>query len=103
MELELVDAQSRDLVSAASEVLAALGEEPKAKHELFLSTVEIITGVCATVPEARADLAATLAALRAETTARGVELLCSGTHPFADWAAQRVTPNERYERLVRDM
>ncbi len=37
------------------------GEHPKAKHELFESTVEIITGVCKTVAEAKADLAATLA------------------------------------------
>ena len=37
------------------------GEHPKAKHELFECTIEIITGVCTTVAEARADLEATLA------------------------------------------
>ena len=28
------------------------GEHPKAKHELLQSTVEIITGICATAAEA---------------------------------------------------
>ena len=50
MELHVVDRITGDLVSAANELLAELGsthpggEHPKAKHELFQSTVEIITG-----------------------------------------------------------
>jgi gamma-glutamyl:cysteine ligase YbdK (ATP-grasp superfamily) len=31
------------------------GEHPKAKHELFQSTIEIITGVCQSPAEAAAD------------------------------------------------
>ncbi len=62
-ELELVDPETRHLASAASDLLAEIsaphgGEHPKAKHELLESTVEIITGVCLTVGEAKADLAA---------------------------------------------
>ena len=106
MELELVDARTRDLRSAATEVLTALGAghpggvHPKAKHELLESTVEIITGVCSTVPEARADLAGTLAELKAETDRRGLRLLCSGTHPFARWSHQTISPDPRYHELV---
>ena len=91
MELELVDAGSLQLRSAASEILAAMGKghpggsHPKAKHELLESTIEVITGVCQAVPEARADLEATLVELRHHTARRGLELLCSGTHPFSDW------------------
>ncbi len=33
----------------------------------------------------------------------GLELLCAGTHPFADWSAQDITPNERYHRLVDEV
>ena len=62
MELHLVDADSGDLVSIANEVLDELGaghpdgEHPKAKHELFQSTVEVITGVCDTPAQLRDDL-----------------------------------------------
>ena len=61
MELEIIDLESRELRSGASEVLPLLGrdhpngEHPRAKHELLESTVEIITGICTTVEEARKD------------------------------------------------
>ena len=76
---------------------------PKAKHELFECTVEVITGVCQTVAEARADLDATIGELRALTDERGLDLLCSGTHPFSRWADQEISPNPRYYKLVEEM
>ena len=109
MELELVDVSSRELHSGASSLLEILGkghpggEHPKAKHELFESTVEIITGVCTTVAEARHDLATTLAELQELTDARGLALMCSGTHPFTHWDTQRVSPSARYHQLVGEM
>ena len=109
MELELVDAQTRELRSEASEILAVMGdghpghEHPKAKHELLESTIEIITGVCTTVKEARDDLAVTLAELVGHTAPRGIEVLCSGTHPFSNWADQQISPNPRYHKLVEEM
>jgi carboxylate-amine ligase len=109
MELEVIDAESRELRSAASDILGVMGKpygeegHPKAKHELLESTIEIITGICTTVAEARADLAGTLAELREQTAPRGLDLMCSGTHPFSDWAAQDISPNPRYARLIEDM
>jgi carboxylate-amine ligase len=32
-----------------------------------------------------------------------MELMCSGTHPFTDWATQEISPNPRYLKLVEDM
>ncbi|HVE47778.1 MAG TPA: glutamate--cysteine ligase [Acidimicrobiales bacterium] len=109
MELELVDAGSRALTAAASDILDEMGRahpggaHPKAKHELFESTVEIITGICSTVSEARGDLEGTLAELRTQTDRRGLELLCSGTHPFSDWSEQKVSPDPRYHELLEEM
>jgi carboxylate-amine ligase len=102
MELGVVDRETGALVSAASELLAEL-DHPKAKHELLECTVEIITDVCNDVAEARADLEATLAALRACTDRRGLELICSGTHPFDDWAKQQISPDPRYHALIEEM
>jgi glutamate---cysteine ligase / carboxylate-amine ligase len=109
VELEIVDRQSRDLASAASEVLEEVGgghpggDHPKAKHELFECTIEIITGICHSVAEARNDLGTTLKEVAAACDRRGLALLCSGTHPFSDWHDQRVSPDRRYHKLVDDM
>src|SRR5688572_1115547 len=109
MELAIVDRANGELVSAATDMLAVLGEghpdgaHPKAKHELFECTVEAITGVCTTVPEARADLSATLGEIAREAEARGLALLCVGSHPFSRWRDQVVSPDPRYHDLVAEM
>ena len=109
MELEIVDVATRELHSSATEMLEVLGrdhvggEPPKAKHELFESTVEIITGICNTVAEARADLENTLAEVEKVAGGRGLALMCSGTHPFTHWSTQQVSPNPRYHQLVGEM
>lgn len=105
----MVDRASRQLVSVATQVIAQLGlgpddtPHPKVKHELFECTLEVITGICETVAEARADLGATIKEVRAHTDARGLALMCSGSHPFSDWRAQEVSPDPRYHRLVGEM
>jgi carboxylate-amine ligase len=109
MELEVIDPRSRELVSGAGEILAEMGStypdgaHPKAKPELLQSTVEIITGICQTVREARDDLATTLAEVGAHAESKGLVLMCSGSHPFSDPALQDITPNPRYQRLVDEM
>ena len=68
-ELQLIDAGSKLLRQDAREVLAALpglsetGEHPKLRYELMQSTIEVVTGICSTVSEAKQDLAATIAQL----------------------------------------
>jgi carboxylate-amine ligase len=109
MELEIVDVDTRELHSGATEILGEAGRthpdgaHPKAKHELLESTIEIITGICSNVAEARADLEATLAELQPHLERRNLAFMCSGTHPFSDWAKQQISPNPRYERLVEEM
>jgi glutamate---cysteine ligase / carboxylate-amine ligase len=105
-ELELVDRETRQLTSGASEILGEMspdGEHPKAKFELLESTIEVITGVCTTVGEATADLAGTVAEVSAAAERRGLGLMCSGTHPITDWKTQRISPNPRYAKLIEDM
>jgi len=107
-ELQLVDRDTRELSPGANEILEQLRpegaeEHPKAKHELLQSTVEIITGVCTTVREAKADLAGTLAEVAAVAEERNLGLMCAGTHPFTDWQSQLISPKERYLELVERM
>jgi len=108
MELELVDRDTRELRSGATEILGELGkgtptgEHANAKHELLESCIEIITNVCSTVGEARADLAGTLAEVTAVAATHDLEVMCSGTHPFSQWSQQDVTPDPRYNQLIED-
>jgi carboxylate-amine ligase len=104
-ELELVDLDTRELTGASDSILAAISPEgdgvhPKAKHELLQSCVEVITGVCQTVPEACADLVETVREVQKAAAERNIGVMCSGTHPITDWSTQRVTDQERYLQLI---
>jgi glutamate---cysteine ligase / carboxylate-amine ligase len=109
-ELALVDAETGELASVAGEVLRGVAarhpelneddEHPHIKQELLLNTVELVTGICTTVAEAKADLASSLAALREVTDPMGVEVFCAGSHPFSPPQLQPVTDKERYAKLI---
>jgi glutamate---cysteine ligase / carboxylate-amine ligase len=108
-ELQLIDAGSKLLRQDAREVIAALrglgaaGARPKIHDELMQSAVEVVTGVCCTVSEALADLAATIAQLQRITDMRGTMLTCAGTHPVSDWRDAKMAPIQRYAELVEQM
>ncbi|WP_104166214.1 glutamate--cysteine ligase [Arthrobacter sp. SX1312] len=109
-ELALVDRYNGELVSVAGEVLRGVSanhpelqdddEHPHIKQELLLNTVELVTGICTSVGEAKADLSRSLAAVREVTDPMGVELFCAGSHPFSAPKAQQVTDRERYAKLI---
>lgn len=109
VELSLVDRSTGALVSKASEILAGLGAgrpggaHPKAKHELFECTIEVITGICADPAAAKADLAATVADVRAVAAGHDVLLVSLGSHPFSHPHEQRISPDPRYHALVDEM
>ncbi len=103
-ELALVDKLSRDLVNCAASLFETVGPrlpEPNRLHqELLRNTVEIVTGVCDTVDEAMADLRGTLDLVLPVADEMGVDLFGAGTHPFATWSSQQLTPGHRYEELI---
>ena len=108
-ELQLIDAQTRMLRQDADMVLAALpgldasGEHPQIRHELMQSTVEIVTGICSTVSEAKADLGKAIGELQRIADDRGILLACAGTHPISDWRDAKMAPIARYAELVEQM
>jgi carboxylate-amine ligase len=103
-EFALVDRTTRDLVNGASElferVRASHGDQPQVHQELLRNTVEVVTGVCDTTAEAMADLSGTLQLVQPAAAAMGLDLYCAGTHPFAQWSTQLLTPGHRYEELI---
>jgi carboxylate-amine ligase len=104
-EIALVEQSSGDLVNVAGEVLESLrgsdgAQHPRITEELLLNTVELVTGVHTAVPDAVNDLQEQLAEVRTITDPLDVELMCAGTHPFAQWFDQQVTDKDRYHRLI---
>jgi carboxylate-amine ligase len=106
-ELALVDKTTRELRNLASELFDAVQlhhspviDEAKLHKELLRNTVEIVTGICESVPEAVADLTHTARKVRRHADALGVDLYSAGTHPFAQWSSQLLTPGRRYEELI---
>ena len=108
-ELQLIDCRTRMLRQDAREVLAELpglsegGEVPRLRHELMQSTIEVVTGICSTVSEAKDDLAATISQLERITDTRGTMLACAGTHPVSDWRDAKMAPIQRYAELVEQL
>jgi carboxylate-amine ligase len=103
-EFALVDRTTRDLSNNASELFErvrdAVGEQSNLHKELLRNTVEVVTGVCDTTAEAMADLRHTLGLVQPVAAEMGVDLYSAGTHPFAQWSTQLLTPGHRYEELI---
>jgi glutamate---cysteine ligase / carboxylate-amine ligase len=108
-ELQLIDATTRELRQDVEKVLADMpgadesGEHDRIRRELMLSTVEVATGICSTVAEAKADLAQTITELQRSATRHGILLACAGTHPVSDWRDAKMAPIQRYAELVEQM
>ncbi|HSG78594.1 MAG TPA: glutamate--cysteine ligase [Acidimicrobiia bacterium] len=100
LELQIVDRETLDHLPVASVILDTLGHPPTVKHELFECTIEITTGICRTVAEARDDLERELARVTEICDDRGWLVLAAGSHPFARWQDRVVSPNPRYRELI---
>jgi carboxylate-amine ligase len=104
-EVALVDRSTGDLVNIADDVLDALrgpdgSAHPTITGELLLNTVELVSGVHTTVGGAVADVAGQLGEVRRVLAGREVDLICSGSHPFAQWFDQTITDKARYHKLI---
>ena len=103
IEVQIVDAAGALATdTAATKILAQLGESPGYKHELLECCVEVITDVCQNVGAVRKDLGDKVERLIEVADGQGYRIMCTGTHPFSSWADQTVSPDPRYHRLIED-
>ncbi|MDO8680208.1 MAG: carboxylate-amine ligase [Acidobacteriota bacterium] len=105
-EYQTIDPVSYDLRSHINAEIIEKGKrqlDERIKAEMHQSVVEVGTGVCRNMKEARADILNLRRAMVKLASENGL-LLCAGaTHPFADWRAQDIYPDERYLQVVEDM
>ena len=100
LELQILDPKTKNLVSGAPRILEEAKDDVHIKPELIESTIELNTDICANVADVRQELTRRITDLLATCDGLGYELASVGTHPFAEWPEQQVTPKERYEMLV---
>jgi carboxylate-amine ligase len=102
-ELMLADGATGDLVPSAPEILADLqarGASAGITGELLTNTVEVISDPHARVAGAIDDVRARLDLVHSAADPLGARLLSAGSHPFAQWYHQEVTPSTRYASLI---
>ena len=105
-EYLLVDRGTRDLVhSPPDEMLRSCQDQaPDRIHPEFLRCqIEVGTPVCATIAEARTELARLRATVAGVADQYGMAPIAASTHPFAAWEPQKHTNRDRYNMLARDI
>ena len=105
-EYQTIDPETRDLRSHIHTEIFAQGQRvmaEKIKAEMHQSVVEVGTGVCRTIKEAKADVMQLRRQMIDLAAQNGLLLAASGTHPFSDWRLQEIHPDERYQKVVEDM
>lgn len=104
-EFALVDKTTRDLSNTAADLFENVhrrsgAADHRLHKEMLRNTVEVVTGICEDVGQAMEDLRGTLSVVREAADELGVDLYGAGTHPFAQWSTQLLTPGHRYEELI---
>jgi glutamate---cysteine ligase / carboxylate-amine ligase len=105
-EYQTIDPVTFDLRSHIAAEIIAKGKrqlDEQVKAEMHQSVVEVGTGVCRNIKEARADIVNLRRQMVNLARSNGLLLVAGATHPFADWRVQDIYPDERYLQVVEDM
>src|SRR5260221_7686294 len=78
-----------------------LGE--KVKPEMIQSMIEVGTGVCANIQEAREDLSTLRCIISELAKKKGLVIVAASTHPFSKWSEQEIYDGDRYKLLVDEL
>jgi carboxylate-amine ligase len=104
-EFQIVDPQTRELRSHVSEILEEgrmiLGEQ--VKPEMIQSQVEVGTGICRDIREARADITNLRAVISGLARKSGLRIVAASTHPISHWSEQQITDDAHYTLLIEEL
>ena len=104
-EFQIVDPVTRELRSHVTEFLdegkMILGEQ--IKPEMIQSMIEVGTGICKNIQEARADISNLRGVIASLAEKNGLKIVAASTHPISRWQDQKIFDDERYELLVQEL
>lgn len=104
-EFQIVNPETRELQSHVQ----AIFDEGKVvlkenlKPEMHASVVEIGTGICKNIQEARREVTELRSSLAKLADHNGLRIAAAGTHPFSHWKDQEITDHPRYREIVNEM
>jgi carboxylate-amine ligase len=105
-EYQTIDPDTYDLRSHVHTEILAQGQrvmQERVKAEMHQSVVEVGTGICTNIKDARKDLLSLRRQMIGLARENGLRLVAGATHPFADWRVQEIYDDERYRQVVEDM
>ena len=105
-EYQTIDPDTYDLRSHVHTEILAQGKrvmQERVKAEMHQSVVEVGTGICRNIKDARKDLLSLRRQMIGLARENGLRLVAGATHPFADWRVQEIYDDERYHQVVEDM
>ena len=104
-EFQIVDPKTRELRSHVSEFLEEgkmiLGEQ--IKPEMIQSMIEVGTGICKNIQEARVDITRLRSIISGLAGKSGLAIVAASTHPFSKWSEQEIYDGDRYKLLVDEL
>jgi carboxylate-amine ligase len=104
-EFQLIDPETRDLRSHVQQLLESGKDilKDQLKAELHQSVIEVGTNICEDIQEARREVVQLRSQLAKIARQNGLTIAAAGTHPFARWQDQLITPHPRYEEIIEDL
>jgi glutamate---cysteine ligase / carboxylate-amine ligase len=105
-EYMVLDPQTLNLRSHVSLELLSKGRlllHEHIKPEMHGSMLEIGTGICKNVKEARFEVTKIRSIVAHLAKQNGLLIGASSTHPYSRWEDQEIYPDDRYKVLIEDM
>jgi carboxylate-amine ligase len=102
IELQILDRETGDLAPGAVRILKACEADGVmgTAAELMQSMIEVKTGICKNVDEAKEQLYSRIGRVRNIATSLGFDLAMASTHPFHRTTTSTIFPAERYEKIL---
>ena len=105
-EYQTIDPSTRNLRSHIHAEIVQKGKTllaERVKPEMHQSVIEIGTGVCRNIKDAKREMCAIRRQIITLARQNGLRLAAAATHPFARWSDQEIYPDDRYRTIVEDM
>ncbi len=104
-EFQIIDPETYELRCVVSELMESktVLDQIELQQELHQSMVEVATGICCNIAEARRDVIRNRRALDRIARRVGMRIGAAATHPFAKWQDQTISDTERYSALVGEL
>lgn len=102
-EVALINPETWDLAHQAEAVITTAQQIQPDIHlekEFLQNTIELVTGICDTIPQAVAELDRDLSVIRQAAEHHGLVLWASGGHPFSDFRTNPVSAKMTYAEII---